>query len=81
MECKTIQTLLPFRDLPGELGPEERADLEKHLAQCPKCAAAAQAEHSFDDRVGQAIQNVTVPAGLRDQLLGPTERGISPLRV
>ena len=77
MDCRTAQILLPFRDRPDELADDERAELEQHLAGCKNCAALARAERSFDDSVGRAMQNVVVPAGLREQIVGrlAIERG------
>jgi hypothetical protein len=52
-----------------ELAPEDAADLNAHLAGCPKCAAAVGAERAFDDRVGKAMLAVPVPPDFKAKLL------------
>src|SRR5438309_1614090 len=60
-----------------ELAPEDAAELNAHLASCPKCAAAVQVERAFDDRVGKAMLAVPVPGNLKSKLLDgvAAERG------
>lgn len=69
MECRTARSLLPYLLSPGELGAEESAELEQHLAACPACGAVARAERSFDAHVGAAVRSVPVPVGLREHLV------------
>src|SRR5438128_6962678 len=68
MDCNTARSLLPYLALPDELAGEDKAQFDRHLASCPGCAAALAAQRTFDDRVGRAINNVTIPAGLREQI-------------
>lgn len=70
MDCNTARMLITFFGRQGtELAPEDAADLNAHLTQCPKCAAAVQAERVFDDRVGTAMLAVPVPDHLKARLL------------
>jgi hypothetical protein len=70
MQCRDAQFYLRLRRHAGdELGAEVTADLGRHLAECPACAADARAAESFDRAVAATLRNVPVPAGLREKLL------------
>src|SRR5438874_172753 len=71
MECNVARQLLAFRRSggPAEFAPEDAADLARHLAGCPACAAVAGRQEAFDTAVATAMKGVTVPSGLRDKLL------------
>src|SRR5690349_5016300 len=57
MNCERAIELISAR-IDGELSPADDAALESHLAECPSCAAAAEAfelqdaelRHTFDER-------------------------------
>jgi len=50
MDCSDLQHLLyPFLD--GELDPEERVEIDGHLAACPDCARQVNLESMFRDTV------------------------------
>jgi hypothetical protein len=68
MDCKTARVLLDYQR-PGELPPEEAADLERHLGSCVECDGAARAEQRLDAHFGRAIREVPLPAQLRERLL------------
>ena len=63
MECNVARQLLAFRRSggPAELAPEDAADLARHLAGCPACAAVAGRQEAFDTAVATAMKGVTVP--------------------
>ncbi len=70
MDCNTARMLAMFFGRQGsELAPEDAATLDAHLAGCPGCAAAIQAERAFDDRVAKAMMAVPVPANLKARIL------------
>ena len=70
MDCNTARMLVTFFGRQGsELAPEDAAELDAHLAGCPKCAELVKFERAFDDRVGQAMLAVPVPGGLKGKLL------------
>src|SRR4029453_18883839 len=70
MDCNTARMLATFFGRQGaELAPEDAAALTAHLAACPGCAAAVQAERAFDDRVAKAMMAVPVPTGLKAKIL------------
>src|SRR5262245_47334821 len=70
MQCRDAQFYLRLRRHAGdELGADATADLDRHLATCPACAADARAAASFDAAVASAMRSVPVPAGLREKLL------------
>lgn len=70
MDCNDAQFYLRFRRPgPDELGPDAAADLDRHLAGCPACAAVARADARFDAAVGAAMRRVEVPVGLRSKLV------------
>ncbi len=61
MNCEHVLALISAR-IDGELSPADEAALEAHLAECPACAATAEAfelqdaemRHAFDERRHQA---------------------------
>jgi Putative zinc-finger len=70
VDCNTARMLVTFFGRQGsELAPEDAADLDAHLAGCPKCSELVKFERAFDDRVGKAMLAVPVPAGLKGKLL------------
>src|SRR5262245_10939969 len=70
MQCRDAQFYLRLRRHAGdELGADVTADLDRHCAGCPACAADARPAASFDRAVTAAMRSVPVPAGLRDKLL------------
>jgi hypothetical protein len=69
MDCRTARLVLEFvRPHLAELDSGEADALESHLAECPECKVAAKTEREADDRLGQALRDVAVPADLRDRL-------------
>lgn len=68
MDCTNARLILNFLR-PGEIDDAERQALEAHLASCPDCAVAAQAEGRFDEVLGKAMAKVPVPAGLKGRIL------------
>jgi hypothetical protein len=75
MDCKTARLLLDFaRPEARELEAEEAAALERHLDHCPDCHSQACNERQLDDRLGKAMRQVEIPAGLREQLLAHLNR-------
>ncbi|MBA4064021.1 MAG: hypothetical protein C0501_09975 [Isosphaera sp.] len=69
MQCRDAQFYLRLRRPAGdELGADVSADLDRHLAGCPGCAADARAAGGFDAAVAAAVRAVPVPAGLHDRL-------------
>jgi hypothetical protein len=74
MDCKTARQFLDFaRPRRPELDAAELEELEAHLADCPDCGPLAQVERQIDSRLGQAMQAVPVPDGLRNRLLTQLE--------
>jgi hypothetical protein len=70
VDCSTARMLITsFGRQGSELAPEDAADLNAHLAGCPKCADAVRFERAFDDRVATAMLAVPVPANLKAKLL------------
>src|SRR5437660_2739927 len=74
MDCRTARLLLEFaRPRIAELPPSDGDALEAHLASCTDCDALARAEREADARLGQAMQAVPLPEGLRDRILARLE--------
>jgi hypothetical protein len=71
MDCPSARLLLAYRRPggPAELTPEDAATLDRHIAECPACAAAARRQDGFDEALGSAMRAVTTPVGLRDRLI------------
>jgi hypothetical protein len=71
MDCKTARLLLDFASPlgPAELDVSEAEALDRHLQDCPDCAALALAQRQEDDVIGRAMRDVPVPPGLHDRLL------------
>src|SRR5262245_52641140 len=78
MDCRTARLLLPYAARPAELGPEDTAELNAHLAVCPQCAAQAGAERSFDAAVGRAMTAVAIPLDLKAQIDARLARARGP---
>ena len=69
MECRQAYFYLNIRGRAAdELGPETTAELDRHLASCPDCAAFARYLRAEDDALARAMKAVPVPAGLKDRL-------------
>jgi anti-sigma factor RsiW len=74
MDCRTARLLLELsRPRAAELEASEAKALDGHLADCPDCAALAEAEGRADAALGRAMRDVPLPPGLRDRLLGRLE--------
>jgi hypothetical protein len=70
MQCRDAQFYLRLRRHAGdELGADVTGDLDRHIADCPTCAADAHTAASFDRAVARAMTAVAVPTGLRDKLM------------
>jgi len=67
MDCKHARLLLTFVQPhhPTEVDADEAAALERHLAECPTCAAQADDEQRADERIGAAMRDVLLPENLR----------------
>jgi hypothetical protein len=70
MECRDAQFYLRLRrQAADELEADATAALDAHLTLCPGCAADARIASVFDRAVAGAMRAVTVPVGLREQLI------------
>lgn len=66
MTCDKIEDLLAaYAD--GELGPDERAAVERHLDACPDCAALLASLRTADASLSR-FPEVEPPADLREKL-------------
>lgn len=68
MICQELDRLLyPYLD--GEFQPEERMDVEAHLAECTECARQVEAEKQMREALRRAarhsVQSARAPASLR----------------
>jgi mycothiol system anti-sigma-R factor len=71
MSCRELDSfVLPYLD--GELEATERADIERHLAECPACAKHVHSEAAFRDvlrsRVRQSLEGQRAPDALRERV-------------
>jgi hypothetical protein len=75
MGCDLYRQLLLLRRPggPDELSAEDNADLDRHLAGCPGCAAVADRDAGWDRAVRQAMTAVAPPAGLRARIIATAE--------
>jgi len=74
MDCNHARLLLTFAREHADLDQSEADGLEEHLGQCPECAAMFAAEQRTDAAIGKAMNNVPVPAGLKERLLAKLPR-------
>src|SRR5262245_26723702 len=78
MNCNDARLLLAIRRPGGQdFLPEDAAQLDWHLAQCPACSAAAASGSAFDAAVTRAMADVPVPAGLQASLHASARATIS----
>ncbi len=71
MNCAELeQFLYPYLD--DEFGPEERLEVDTHLAECSACAARVHEEARFVEAVKAASPQLTrpAPAALREKIRG-----------
>jgi hypothetical protein len=70
MDCRIARQLLDY-DHPraSELDPGEAQALTSHLQSCSDCEVWARGERQADRVIASAMQDVTVPSGLRERLL------------
>src|SRR5262245_30471506 len=62
MDCDLARRLMPFaRPGAAELDSADVAALNRHLAECSACSAAATADHAFDAAMARAIRSVSIP--------------------
>lgn len=76
MNCDDCDVLL-IDHAHGELGPEERAAVTRHLAACPGCAVAFCRLRADLDGVLQATAEAP-PPGVRARLRAEVERSFRP---
>jgi len=70
MDCRDAQFYLRLRrHAADELGAEVTADLDRHVAGCPHCAAEAHTVARIDTAFAAAMRNVPLPDGLRERLV------------
>jgi len=69
MDCKHARMLLDVaHPLATELEAVETEALASHLADCPDCGFAAEAERRVDEKFGAAMRDVPVPEGLQQRI-------------
>jgi hypothetical protein len=81
MNCFHIQQMLAFMGRQNEeLDASERDALAHHLASCPDCAEVARRERAADEKIGQVMSAVPVPAELKQKIIKrlAAERGGTP---
>ena len=70
MDCKHARMLLDVaHPLATELEAVETEALAAHLAECPDCGFAAEAERRVDEKFGAAMRDVPVPDGLQQRIV------------
>jgi hypothetical protein len=69
MDCNHARLLLGFTHKKAELDTAEAEALQAHLEQCPECELMARSERAIDDALGRAMNDVPVPAGLKERLV------------
>ncbi len=67
MDCKDVRSLTDAY-IDGELPSASRAELEAHIAGCPDCRAAIEAERAFIARLKTGVSYHEAPAGLSARL-------------
>jgi anti-sigma factor (TIGR02949 family) len=76
MGCAEVERFLDAY-LDGEFAPEDRVELEQHLAGCPACARQVRFHGAFKSRLRATAGRPPLPAGLRDRMtaaLDPQQR-------
>ncbi|MCH7987858.1 MAG: hypothetical protein IID46_01770 [Planctomycetes bacterium] len=76
MDCRTALELLEVAGPDSEdRDDREFASAAIHLENCPQCADQFRNLQIFDQKVGQAMRDVTVPPGLKEKLLEKYQAG------
>jgi anti-sigma-K factor RskA len=65
----------------GALDPAERAEFERHLAECQACANEVRSLQPVVDGLGQVVPLIDPPAPLRDRVLSSATQLASPKRA
>jgi anti-sigma factor RsiW len=65
----------------GSLAAEERAELARHLADCPRCGKQACDPELVEDLQRVMERHRQIPAGLEDRVLGRVAEGITSRRL
>lgn len=83
MDSEHIHSLIADYAL-GLLSPEERRRVERHIAQCPDCRAAARRERALEPLVRGTVHRAARPApgrlaALRPAIALPRARAVAPL--
>jgi anti-sigma factor (TIGR02949 family) len=67
MQCAEIDKFIPaFVD--GEFAEEDRAEFERHLAECQRCREVARFEARFKASLRAALSRPSLPEGLRARI-------------
>ncbi len=77
MNCQEARERLPGL-IDGELAPEERAEVEKHLEECEECRAEKHRQEQFTTRVKTSLEDLRPSAlfvkGVLDKLGDPEKK-------
>ncbi|HUG92083.1 MAG TPA: hypothetical protein VML55_14685 [Planctomycetaceae bacterium] len=69
MDCRTAREILDvLRPGSNDRAEPDVADAVAHLDECDECTLAFRWVQSFDRRIGRAMRDVPVPAGLKERL-------------
>ena len=65
---EALERIYEFLD--GELDPQKSEAIEEHFEKCSICYPHLKMEENFRSRLTTALARPTVPAGLKDRVLG-----------
>jgi len=75
MNCLSLDRL--YRYLDRDLSPEEAAEVELHLAGCPRCREAVELRRALS-QAASSLPDLELPAGFAEAVLGRITRSELP---
>lgn len=78
MDERTLELI--HGDIDGEIGPDERRELEGLLAASPEAQREREKLHGLKSVLG-SLEHAEPPAGLRDSIIAAAHRPSSPVRI
>jgi anti-sigma factor (TIGR02949 family) len=77
MQCAEVDKFIPAY-VDGEFTEDDRAEFERHLAECSRCREAARFEARFKASLRANLRRPSLPVGLRERIRADIEAAPVP---